>query len=181
MFDKVLNVKNYHLSLLFLCIFLIGKSTFSQKSETISCLTEMPHDFLERENKKKDTFQYYLNEYYNKLQSKTSTAITNVPAKIHIVTDANGATSITLDEILDEIDEANSFLTSFLKLFFENFFETFFENFFKTIFFENILEGNLFFIILGEPDRAVRGTRGAGARQPNASLKRTDLGWEPNF
>ena len=57
MFDKVLNVKNYHLSLLFLCIFLIGKSTFSQKSETISCLTEMPHDFLERENNNKDTFQ----------------------------------------------------------------------------------------------------------------------------
>ncbi len=117
MFDKVLNVKNYHLSLLFLCIFLIGKSTFSQKSETISCLTEMPHDFLERENNKKDTFEYYLKEYYNKLQSKTSTAITNVPAKIHIVTDANGATSITLDEILDEIDEANSFLeNSFLEI-----------------------------------------------------------------
>ena len=58
-----------------------------------------------------------MNEYYNKLQSKTSTAITNVPAKIHIVTDANGATSITLDEILDEIDEANSFLAnSFLEI-----------------------------------------------------------------
>ena len=31
-----------------------------------------------------------MSEYYNKLQSKTSTAITNVPAKIRIVTDANG-------------------------------------------------------------------------------------------
>ena len=69
----------------------------------------MPDDFTGREINNKEMFQYYMNEYYNKLQSKTSTAITNVPAKIHIVTDANGVTSITVDEILDEIDEANSF------------------------------------------------------------------------
>ena len=112
MFDKLLKLKNYYPSLLFLCIFLISTSNYSQKNETISCITEIPNDFTERENNNKEMFQYYMNEYYNKLQSKTSTAITNVPAKIHIVTDANGATSITVDEILDEIDEANSFLAN---------------------------------------------------------------------
>ena len=117
MFDKLLKLKNYYPSLLFLCIFLISTSNYSQKNETISCITEIPDDFTERENNNKEMFQYYMNEYYNKLQSKTSTAITNVPAKIHIVTDANGATSITVDEILDEIDEANSFLAnSFLEI-----------------------------------------------------------------
>ena len=117
MFDKLLKLKNYYPSLLFLCIFLISTSNYSQKNETISCITEIPDDFTERENNNKEMFQYYMNEYYKKLQSKTSTAITNVPAKIHIVTDANGATSITVDEILDEIDEANSFLAnSFLEI-----------------------------------------------------------------
>ena len=117
MFDELLKLKNYYPSLLFLCIFLISTSNYSQKNETISCITEIPNDFTERENNNKEMFQYYMNEYYNKLQSKTSTAITNVPAKIHIVTDANGATSITVDEILDEIDEANSFLAnSFLEI-----------------------------------------------------------------
>ena len=53
----------------------------------------------------------------SRLYLKTSTAITNVPAKIHIVTDANVVTQITEDEIMDEIDEANSFLAnSFLEI-----------------------------------------------------------------
>ena len=77
----------------------------------------MPDDFNEREHNNQETFQYYINEYYNKLQSRTSTTITNVPAKIHIVTNSNGETNITESQILDEIDEANSFLVnSFLEI-----------------------------------------------------------------
>ena len=117
MLEKVFNVKNNCQSLIFLCIFFVSMSIHSQKNELISCITEIPDNFLEIEKNSKETFQYFINDYYNKLKSKTSTAITNVPAKIHMVTDANGATSITLQEILDEIDEANSFLAnSFLKI-----------------------------------------------------------------
>ena len=112
-----MGIKNYYTSFLFFSLFVTSFSVFSQKNEMISCITEMPENFSETENKNNETFLYHLNEYYNKIQSKTSTAITNVPAKIHIVTDANGATSITIDEILDEIDEANSFLAnSFLEI-----------------------------------------------------------------
>lgn len=107
-----MGIKNYYTSFLFFSLFVTNFSVFSQKNEMISCITEMPENFSETENKNNETFLYHLNEYYNKIQSKTSTAITNVPAKIHIVTDANGATSITIDEILDEIEEANSFLAN---------------------------------------------------------------------
>ena len=37
----------------------------------------MPDDFNERENNNHETFQYFINEYYNKLQSK------KVTPKIH--------------------------------------------------------------------------------------------------
>ena len=89
----------------------------SQEIHMGKCATEVPDNFLEIENINKENFEYYLAEYYSKVQSKSSTAITNVPAKIHIVTDSNGATNITESQILDEIDEANTFLAnSFLEI-----------------------------------------------------------------
>ena len=92
-------------------------SSVSQEIHTGYCGTEAPDNFFETENNNKENFEYYLAEYYSKIQSKSSTAITNVPAKIHIITDTNGATNITEDQILDEIDEANTFLAnSFLEI-----------------------------------------------------------------
>ncbi|MAI92494.1 MAG: hypothetical protein CMC20_01910, partial [Flavobacteriaceae bacterium] len=78
-------------------------SLASQEIHTGYCGTEVPNNFFEIENSNKENFEYYLVEYYSKVQSKSSTAITNVPVKIHIVTDANGATNITESQILDEI------------------------------------------------------------------------------
>ena len=92
-------------------------SSASQEIHTGYCGTEAPDNFFETENNNKENFEYYLAEYYSKIQSKSSTAITNVPAKIHIITDTNGATNITEGQILDEIDEANTFLAnSFLEI-----------------------------------------------------------------
>ena len=92
-------------------------SLASQEIHTGYCGTEVPNNFFEIENSNKENFEYYLVEYYSKVQSKSSTAITNVPVKINIVTDANGATNITESQILDEIDEANTFLAnSFLEI-----------------------------------------------------------------
>ena len=99
------------ITILFFSFALFSNLTLiAQESEIVGCITPDPENFTEIENNA--SFNYYLNEYYDKLQQKTSTAITNVPAKIHIVTDANGVTSITLDEILDEIEEANAFLAN---------------------------------------------------------------------
>ena len=92
-------------------------SITSQEIHTGFCGTEVPDNFFETENNNKENFEYYLAEYYSKVQSKSSTAITNVPAKIHIITDTNGATNITESQILDEINEANTFLAnSFLEI-----------------------------------------------------------------
>ena len=109
-------VKNHYI-LIFVSILFLGLSAYSQNHYSESCLTQVPENFSEIENQNRTTFQYYLDDYYKKFALKTSTAITNVPAKIHIVTDANGVTQITEDEIMDEIDEANSFLAnSFLEI-----------------------------------------------------------------
>ncbi len=90
---------------------------FAQHSNISSCGTEVPENFFDTEKINKEGYNYFLEEYYNKVHSKSSTAITNVPVKIHIVTDSDGSTNITESQILDEINEANSFLAnSFLEI-----------------------------------------------------------------
>ena len=82
-----------------------------------SCGTIMPENYNEIELNSKSSYDFYINEFYNRYQNKTSTALTDVPAKLHIVTDDEGDTSITVDEIFSEIDEANEWLAnSFLKI-----------------------------------------------------------------
>ena len=110
-------MKSFNKYLLNFTIIFFCTSIHSQENHIGSCATEVPENFYEIENNNKESFDYYLNEYYNKKQSKFSTAITDVPAKIHIVTDTNGATNITENQIFAEIEEANSFLAnSFLKI-----------------------------------------------------------------
>ena len=111
-------IKKNNKQLIFQTLFMFFcLSLASQEIHTGYCGTEVPNNFFEIENSNKENFEYYLVEYYSKVQSKSSTAITNVPVKIHIVTDANGATNITESQILDEIDEANTFLAnSFLEI-----------------------------------------------------------------
>ena len=77
----------------------------------------MPENYNEIELNSKSSYDFYINEFYNRYQNKTSTPLTDVPAKLHIVTDDDGDTSITVDEIFSEIDEANEWLAnSFLKI-----------------------------------------------------------------
>ena len=92
--------------------------SFSYSQENLaSCGTIMPENYNEIELNSKSSYDFYINEFYNRYQNKTSTALTDVPAKLHIVTDDEGDTSITVDEIFSEIDEANEWLAnSFLKI-----------------------------------------------------------------
>jgi len=111
---------NYKLLITSFLLFLVSTIDLTlkaQESKIVDCITQHPLNFDEKENENKENFDFYVNEYYKKLQQKTSTAITNVPAKIHIVTDSNGGTTITVNEIMDEIQEANSYLAnSFLEI-----------------------------------------------------------------
>ena len=109
--------KSYLTLLIHIFFTLFCLTLFSQVPQKSSCATEVPENFFDIQNINKESLDYYIDEYFNKAQSKSSTAITNVPAKIHIVTDSNGGTTITESQILDEIDEANSFLAnSFLEI-----------------------------------------------------------------
>ena len=65
----------------------------------------MPENYNEIELNSKSSYDYYLNEFYDKYQNKTSTALTDVPAKLHIVTDDGGDTTITVD-MADAADAA---------------------------------------------------------------------------
>ena len=82
------------------------------------CITQVPKNIDQIEEESRDTYNSYINQYYEKLNNKSSTAITQIPAKLHIVTNSSGYTSVTVDEILDELQEANIDLAdSFLEVY----------------------------------------------------------------
>ena len=81
------------------------------------CGTEVPEDYFNIMDEKREILENFEREYYQLKENRTSTAITNVPVKIHIVTQASGATSISESDIIAEIEEANSYLVnSFLEM-----------------------------------------------------------------
>jgi len=81
------------------------------------CGTEVPEDYFSVMDEKREILENFEREYYQLKENRTSTAITNVPVKIHIVTQASGATSISESDIIAEIEEANSYLVnSFLEM-----------------------------------------------------------------
>ena len=82
------------------------------------CITQVSDNILELEHENKELYNYYIDEYFEKLNNKSSTAITQIPAKLHIVTDGGGNTSVSINEILNELDEANTHLAaSFLEIY----------------------------------------------------------------
>ena len=102
--------------IIFLLLFHFFSYNYSQ-GDSFSCGTVMPQNYLEIESNSKSDFNYYINEFYNKTQLNTSTALTDIPVKIHVVRNDFGLTNINVDEILSEIGEVNSFLqNSFLRI-----------------------------------------------------------------
>ena len=81
------------------------------------CGTEVPENYFNSMDEKREILENYEKKYYQLKANKTSTAITNVPVKIHIVTQANGTSAISASDIIAEIEEANSYLVnSFLEM-----------------------------------------------------------------
>lgn len=101
--------------ILFISFLLFSVNSYSQTNDL--CGTEVPENYFDILEEKKDLIKKYEREYYELTENRTSTAITNVPVKIHIVTMSNGSTSISESDILAEIEEANSYLlNSFLEM-----------------------------------------------------------------
>ncbi|HJN54345.1 MAG TPA: T9SS type A sorting domain-containing protein [Flavobacteriaceae bacterium] len=100
----------------FISTLLLSLASIGQNIDNF-CGTEVPENYLSLLNNNKDLIEKYEREYYELKKNRTSTAITNVPVKIHVVTQASGETPITESEIIAEIQEANSYLiNSFLEM-----------------------------------------------------------------
>ena len=81
------------------------------------CGTEVPENYFNSMDEKREILENYERKYYQLKANKTSTAITNVPIKIHIVTQENGTSAISASDVIAEIEEANSYLVnSFLEM-----------------------------------------------------------------
>jgi len=102
--------------ILFISVLIFSLNSIAQNTNDF-CGTEVPENYFNIMDEKRDIIEKYEMEYYQLNKNRTSTAITNVPVKIHIVTEDSGATNITESNIIAEIEEANSYLiNSFLEM-----------------------------------------------------------------
>ena len=102
--------------ILFISMLVFSLNSVAQNTNDF-CGTEVPENYSNIMDEKRDIIEKYEREYYELKKNRTSTAITNVPVKIHIVTQANGTTSISESDIIAEIEQSNSFLAnSFLEM-----------------------------------------------------------------
>lgn len=109
-------MKNIHSTLTTLFYLLITINCYSQESQY--CATQTSEEDIQFINNNMDLIRYYENEYFLIKESKTSTALTSIPVKIHIVTNDDGSGGIEINDVLSELDEVNSyFQNSFVEFF----------------------------------------------------------------
>ena len=109
-------MKNIYSTLTTLFYLLISINCYSQKSEY--CATQTSEEDIQFINNNMDLIRYYENEYFILKESKTSTALTSIPVKIHIITNDDGSGGIEINDVLSELDEVNSyFQNSFVEFF----------------------------------------------------------------
>ena len=104
-------------SILITLIYLfIPINSYSQEREY--CATQTSDEDIQFINNNMDLIRYYENEYFLLKKSKTSTALTSIPVKIHIITNDDGSGGIEINDVLSELDEVNSyFQNSFVEFF----------------------------------------------------------------
>ena len=111
-------MKFLHYLLITLFFSLNNTNIFSQKTQTQSCATETTEENRQFIEGNMDLIRYYENEYYLLKESKSSTALTSIPVKIHIVTNDDGSGGIEINDVLSEFDEVNSyFQNSFVEFY----------------------------------------------------------------
>ena len=96
----------YLLTALFFSLFTIN--SFSQDMQY--CATETTEENLQFIKDNMDLIKYYENEYYLLKESKSSTALTSIPVKVHIVANDDGSGGIDINDVLSELDEVNTYL-----------------------------------------------------------------------
>ncbi|MGY8918838.1 MAG: T9SS type A sorting domain-containing protein [Flavobacteriales bacterium] len=91
-------------ALLFL---LININSFSQEMQY--CATEATEENLQFIEDNMDLIRYYENEFYQLKETKTSTALTSIPVKVHIVTNNDGSGGIDISDVISELNEVNTY------------------------------------------------------------------------
>jgi PKD repeat protein len=56
-----------------------------------------------------DLIRYYENEFYQLKETKTSTALTSIPVKVHIITNDDGSGGIDISDVISELNEVNTY------------------------------------------------------------------------
>jgi PKD repeat protein len=109
-------MKLSHSILISLFYLLITTNGYSQ--ETQYCATQTTELDLQFISENMDLIRFYENEYYSLKETKSSTALSSIPIKVHIVTNDNGSGGIDIGDVLSEIDEVNTyFQNSFVEFY----------------------------------------------------------------
>jgi PKD repeat protein len=86
---------------------LININIFSQEMQY--CATEATEENLQFIEDNMDLIRYYENEFYQLKETKTSTALTSIPVKVHIITNDDGSGGIDISDVISELNEVNTY------------------------------------------------------------------------
>ena len=107
---KVLNqtfMKFIYTSFFTFLFTLTSLNNFSQEIQF--CGTQTSAEDLQFINDNMDLISFYENEYYNLKQNKSSTALTSIPVKIHIINNDSGTGGININDVTQELNEVNDY------------------------------------------------------------------------
>ena len=90
---------------------------FSQEISE-ECGTSFDQNFYDVKNQNLDDFNYFLNEYNEMRQQKSSTAITDIPVRVNILQTTGGNTAVSENDVINRINDANvEFAESFMRFY----------------------------------------------------------------
>ena len=100
------------------CIISFVKPIYAQDNSNLECGTVITPQFENFYENIKPQIEYYETEYYNILQNRSSTAISSIPIKAHIIRTSAGTGGLSVTELNDAIANVNAFYAnSFMEFF----------------------------------------------------------------
>lgn len=106
-------------SILILLISLITTQLAKAQNNTEPvCGTEITEEFNNYFNQIKPQIEYYEKQYFDLLQNRSSTAVTSVPIKAHVIRTSAGTGGLSESDLNDAIDNMNAYYASAFMEFF---------------------------------------------------------------
>lgn len=107
----------FSIFILLLSLITTQQSKAQNNSEPV-CGTEITEEFNNYFNQIKPQIEYYEKQYFDMLQNRSSTAITSVPIKAHIIRTSTGSGGLSVSDLNDAIDNMNAYYASAFMEFF---------------------------------------------------------------